>query len=435
VLIISSLAFTLNGSSDLPLHMNADMKVVLFGMLILLLPIIATAQSEYRAGYLISTGTDTIKGYVRYRLDSKRYEACTFKRSGSDKEITYGPSEINGYGYEGDAYFRSVTLEKEGIQQRLFIEVLVQGNLNLYKDQQNFWVAKGDSVFHRLYIEERLLETEGRKKIMKSNHHAGIINYLTSDCPKNIKSGRSVRLVEKPLTKLVEAYNDCMTYGSVSPKAAKPWLKVTVGAGAGLVVSQVYFDVPYYQNSSALVPGAVYTRSATPSANVLFELSAPRIDERVSFYGGALFSSSNHTSYSEFSWPYVVQRHYTSIEAQKVSLPFGFKYLFSGSGLQPYVMAGGSYAHLLRGNALKKVEEESEWHGDVQVTEHVPFAFTSKQYGFWGGLGVEKQFRSSFRLFAELRVERSSGLAIQHDHRYSKASRIDQVSLMAGIKF
>jgi hypothetical protein len=110
--------------------------IVNFFLLLISLPG-AIAQSDFREGYLVSLENDTIYGQVDYRPNSNENETIRFRQG--EKVTKYFPKQISGFGYLNDIYFTS------RVADHLFAEVLVSGELSLYKYKDAYIMGKNES--------------------------------------------------------------------------------------------------------------------------------------------------------------------------------------------------------------------------------------------------------------------------------------------------
>ena len=141
------------------------------------------AQSDYRSGFVITNTNDTIHGLINYREGSKKYKSCEFKKSIDQKVVEYLPQEIKGYKLLGDKYFESkyIAVVSELLED-VFLEVLIKGNVSLYKYQKSFFVDKQDSLLYKLITEEKKVDVDGKEMLMESKKYIGVLSYLLSDC-------------------------------------------------------------------------------------------------------------------------------------------------------------------------------------------------------------------------------------------------------------
>ncbi len=95
---------------------------------------IGHAQINLREGIVITLSGDTLQGQIDYRTDRINAEQCVFMANGASAATTYLPGQIEGYRFlDNGRYYVSRTVPMpDGSHQRLFLEFVLRGQLNLY---------------------------------------------------------------------------------------------------------------------------------------------------------------------------------------------------------------------------------------------------------------------------------------------------------------
>ena len=356
--------------------MNKNIRLTL----ILLLIIIGSSygQNDFRSGFIITLDNDTIQGQVDYRSNSKNYESCIFKIEEGEKE--YYPNQIIGFGYNNDRLFSSQIIEGS------FVEVLVLGEISLYKSRDKYHVKKDTSFFDlESIIEEVKIDGKvGKKEIGKWK---GILTYLISDCLRN-PSGltSSIKLGEKGLTQLIVKYDKCTGTEFTEFKASKPWTRFDFGATLGVSRSEITTDgsgsFSYLDDSY---------RSIDPSIGVLIAISSPRITEKIAFQGELHFLKSSYSSLVELTRT-STQLHDTFIDLTTLSIPLSLKYSFPEKKYSFYLQGGINYDyHLSSGTRL--LSEQIRGNVVNAFPESSAFEVSDSQIGYWGGIGILKSYQ------------------------------------------
>lgn len=336
-------------------------------------------QNDFRKGFIITLKKDTIIGQMDYRSNTKNYNSCIFK--GEQEEREYYPDEIFGFGYYNDKFFSSQIVEGS------FVEVLVLGEISLFKSQNTYLIKKDTSVYNlESFFEE--VEIDGKVGILENTRWRGIMSYLIYDCISNTNSIVSnLKLDEKSLTKLVVRYNKCKGLDFTEFKVSKPWIKYGYGATVGIARSELLFrnmsgTMSYMDDSYS---------SINPSIGVLFDISSPRLAEKIAFQGEIHFIKSSYSSLvilNNSSTEY----HDTYIDLSTLSVPLSFKYSFPEKKYGLYLQGGINYDyHLI---AKSKLLTESVT-GNVVNTfpERSAFEINKNQIGYWGGIGILRSYQ------------------------------------------
>jgi len=364
---------------NLPL-VKYDMNKKIELTLIILLIMIGNSfgQKNFRNGFIITLEHDTINGQVNYRSNSKNYKSCVFKSEQGETE--YYPTQILGFGYIGDKYFTSQ------ITQNSFCEVLVTGQISLYKSNDKFLVKKGTELYNLELITEPV-EIDGKIGTKKNNRWIGLLTYLMSDCLENVNNlTPQINLDEKSLTRLLVAYNKCSGKAFTEYKASKPWTKFEFGASLGVTKSEILIN-----NES---PAFSYLddsyRSVDPSIGLLIAISSPRMTERIAFQSEIHFIKSAYSSLVENGNS--TEYHDTHIDLSTLSVPLSLKYSFPEKRCGWYLQGGINYEYHLNSDT-RLLSEYVTSHVVNTAAERSAFEVNNNQIGYWGGIGILKSYR------------------------------------------
>lgn len=357
----------------------------------------AIAQHDFREGFIITTKNDTIQGLVDYRSSKKNYKSCFFREGVTDTE--YLPSQILGYGFINDKYFTSEIIEES------FVEVLVQGDLSLYKSNKIFLLQK-DANIYELISKKNEVFIDGKKMIQEDKRWRQNILYLISDCIANSNNVvESLSYREKNLTKLIIKYNKCKEVDFLVFKESKPGTKIDWGASIGFSRSTINIlsDISYLANSYS---------SYDPTAGLLISISSPRFAERIAFQPEVYFSQSSYTSIIGLN-NRNTEIHESFINLTTISVPLSIKYSFPGKKFMFYSQIGLSYEYHL--DAEAKVYSESISNNIVNTFPPTTFfEINTSQIGYWGGIGILKSY-SRFKASVSLRYFQMTNLNSLND--------------------
>jgi len=131
------------------------------------------AQFNFKEGFIVKMNNDTIQGKIDYKLNYKLNKSCHFQVDG--EVLEYFPNQIKGYGFSNDKAFTSQILEGT------FIEILVHGDLNLFRYGNVFFVQKEDGEIYKLESNETNIEVDGKVGVKSDNRWKRVLTYLASD--------------------------------------------------------------------------------------------------------------------------------------------------------------------------------------------------------------------------------------------------------------
>jgi hypothetical protein len=405
------------------------MKNTLVLLFVLVLPALCYSQSDFRNGFVVSNQGDTLRGFVKYSESNAVYGFCVFKSAEDQPETTYTANQLHAYGIDGIKAFETKSITIEQNEQTLFIEVVVKGQVSLYKYTDQFWIAKEGGQVLRLTNEAIKQDIGGKRVLVKSNKHIAVLNMLMTDCAEIRGKIQRVSLTEKSLTKVVEDYNRCTGTQSITVKAKIPLIKPAVGFSAGLAFSSLKFESDEPSNAHLL---GDFGNAKTSIVGISLDLLLPRTSERFSFTTGLLFSSVRYHSLLELSGPSWTEKHDVTIKTSTLTVPIGLRYAFRGRSITPYLNAGTSVIAILRSSS-KWIEEE-DMNNNVYVSEGDAVDIKSVSLGYWGGVGLIKPLGKSLDATLEIRYEKTNGISKPVFQLYEIYSNVSNIQILLGIR-
>ncbi len=215
------------------------MKIKLFIFLgILLTNEILLAQTDFRKGYIIKPGSDSIYGLIDYRGDQLMNKICRFRLSESDPDTNYSANDIVGYRFHDGKYFVSKKVNGENS----FLEYLIEGKVSIYycryESKDHYYIEKAGIGFAELPYAEEIRYKDSEAYLYKSKTHIGILNVYMQDAPELQTEIANIKIPNREnLMTLVENYQNivckneiCLIYKKKLP-LFEPIFELTAGAG------------------------------------------------------------------------------------------------------------------------------------------------------------------------------------------------------------
>ncbi|MFC2186366.1 hypothetical protein ACFCT7_03535 [Fulvivirgaceae bacterium LMO-SS25] len=341
------------------------------------------SQNDYRSGFIVTNEYDTIEGSINYRSNLSNYQSCQFKNEQGETE--YLPNQIMGFGYFNDKFFTS------GILDSTFVEVLVLGEINLYKSLNKYHLKKDDEIYH-LETEIKIGRINGVLAERDASKWRGILGFLVSDCLVGINEIiKNLKFQERSISEIVVKYNKCSGSPFKEIKAKKPWTLFEFGASVGLNSSDIqiingtdgYPGISKNYNSFDLSPG------------ILISISSPRLTENVSFNSELYYINSKYTSLKILQGSLntsPIEYHATYIDINALSVPLSIKYSFPEKKIGLFLQGGINYVIHLNSKAqyFKEIVVGSIVN---TMNEQAAFEINENQVGFWGGVGIQKSHK------------------------------------------
>lgn len=357
-------------------------------------------QNGFQPGFVITLENDTLTGQLEQgRSNAQNYQSCIFQ---SEQGIVeYFPNQLLAFGYKDGKYFSAQIIKGT------FVEVLVRGELSLYRFDEKYYLQKGPEFF--VIRSDRVVRTiDGTQGIQEDNTWRGVIAYLIGDCISN-PTEKVKRLFrrEKPLTRLVINYHQCRGSDYTVFKDAIPWTEVYVGLTGGITQSYIQTkksvaDYPFMSN--------VYS-SIDPTIGLTATFKWPRIADRFAIETGLHFSKPAYSAFKENPAP-PGGLYDTFFDLTTLTVPLLINYSLAKNDNAFFIQAGSTYDYHLYARSLIWAETIT---GNVVKTryERGPFSINKHQFGFGGGMGFNLsfgRFRSSLKIqYIQLPVFNENG--------------------------
>ena len=169
------------------------MKLLLYLILLGGMALKTTAQSS--EGYIVDQKGDTLFGEVNWIGDPFFIERINI--NGQEKMMK-----------DLTAFFNGKNKLYQFRQDSIWCKVRVLGPMSLLQHVGHYFVEK-DSQWVWLENDQQVLTSYAYSKVKTTHRYRKILNYLMSDCGDFQNELASVKYVDKPLIKVVEAYNLC----------------------------------------------------------------------------------------------------------------------------------------------------------------------------------------------------------------------------------
>lgn len=372
----------------------------------------ASAQTVYRAGYIINSANDTINTEVAFRINEVNYSSVIYKVG--DTIIKALPNELKGYGiFSGKSY-------SSGVLPNVFVEILVTGKISLFR-YGNKYVVKKDSLTDILFSEYVERKINGRTVVVEDEKWRNILAFYTNDCFEDSYAVvKKTNLSEVGLITLIVDYNKCAESNYSEYQIQKSHAKLNFGLSTSLKGS-------YYRVSdNRQLVGYLPTRfsSLDYSVGATLTLVNPRLSEKSGLQIDLNFSSytiNSNSSYNNLLF------YHTLIKYNSLSIPVSIYYARNGLEKGFIARGGISYDQLIRRNTT--VSASRLINGSMQEYVKRPaFELSPFQIGGFIGYGYYVPAnRCNLELFSRLSYHsnlNSSSLSRINNYRLALGATI-----------
>lgn len=363
-------------------------------------------QSDFRHGYIVTHNSDTLRGFVDNRTETKNARQVSFKSTLSGEVVKYDPTTIQAYGLTGDKMYEAKTIPLDSTStEKAFVELLVKGKISLYrfKNDGRLYIEKDAKPLQALYQTDIKVYRNGLPYIQIRKNYIGTLQWYMADCSQIQKKIDHAKLDYLSLMKLVDAYNHCgQERGSLRTK--RKFMVISAGAVGGLQISKMHSST----EGRGLVEYINYAQfgySRQPSGGVFIKTNFPWITTKVSLYVEAQYTKAHY--YSNYVWTMpnavVNYREELSHTLSYLRLPVLLRYTFPRGRVKPFVQAGGTFDFILSQSSRHISEQEWTNTKTVYTFENKPVTFNPSF--FYGTIGTGLEFSLSKKLwgFIELR--------------------------------
>jgi len=416
-----------------PLSLTTILLLIIFTFPVL-------SQDIFREGFIVMEARDTIKGYIKIQGNRKAPKGMLFKESYESAPTLVKNNDIKFVALTDYRFYKKVKMEDSIILSQF----LVQGKVNLLSWNNGFFLEK-ENAFYPLKIDEEVVNdgkssqvSSGGNLIVKKRKFIGTLKAIFSDCSVQPLSLDNTRLSETSLTKVVAEYNNCVSENPVVFKERIPNFRLEISPLLG--ISYTTLGITSTRGGPASVNGLTFPylnlvdfKQITFSPGIKFNLSNPRIDDRISL--------SLELRYLQNSFQDRVLYPNYAYDDNDVSLSYSYLYLpimirreFPlGRKNTAYLNFGLLQAINLK-NEYSNLRKRSKNPNAPEIVDNYPFEFSRVSInGLTGGIGYTLKITNKMKFFTEARFENRGNLVDADDVGVQIVQNV--YSVISGITF
>ena len=377
-----------------------------------LLCTIVNAQSNFQNGYIITLEKDTVYGQINYQTDPDNMSKCIFRKTPDSKTETFSPRNLWGYRFtESGKFYISHDIKIKDIQKKVFVEYLVNGDLNLY-------FYHDIDTFQDYYFFEKDQETVPITKkadqhidghIQKDINYVGRLKYIFRDKPEISQGINNQGFSRKTMIDYAKLYNTSSGQSSrlyIESEEKEKNVSVGISVYAGLRHTTYAYD-HYFKNK--LKDG----KSAFPLVGAQLNFLYPRWSNSISLLIDISFTGFDTKSSGNYRVVYDAPMVYSDIFAEYKlkslmgNAKIGIKYTYPTGKIRPFVEGGFSSSFLMSKSSEydhtvleTKINEESfSGEGDGPNTVFI---------GLYAGAGANYQIKNNSFLSLRFTYEQTT---------------------------
>ncbi|NDW17302.1 hypothetical protein D0T53_00040 [Dysgonomonas sp. 216] len=361
-----------------------------YTLLLLVLPILISAQSNYKEAYYITNNNDTVYGLINFASDKTNNRECKYKPEKDAKVQVFHPGDILGYRFVNEGlFYKTKEFTLHDVHQNLFLQYMVDGIVSLY------YFSDSDNLSYFLFEDEKgenILITKKRDKLTDDGYVPDIEyrNILKNSFMSNVSDTSLIddlKFSQQSMIDFTKKYHEevcttgelCITYEEKNTD--RSYAKFKISAYTGLSFNKYklkVLDKNIEQTSPVL--GAILEVSEprlSQSFSVLLDLSVTRIEGNV--------KKSNYSDNINY-------------KSTIGSFRMGVRYRYPKFKLQPTAELGFIYSKMFEG----KIKGLSAHYG---VIEYPDYEIRTGFVGIYGGIGVDYNINKDSFLFLRFTAE------------------------------
>ncbi len=370
----------------------------LYIVLLLMFSVTLTAQTDYRPGFVITDNNDTIEGFINYSTEKDNYFQCKFKKeiSAFRTFYTYTAEEIKAYYIYNKRYYESREMPTLAGDKRVFVEVLVRGDITVLKYRNQFIIEKNNEYYNLNYLKDT-----AQKHRQLIEYHK-ILHELLAGCEKIHATIDNTSLERNSLIKLFEKYYSCINkpYEIYVSRFTLP--DITFGILLGVNISSVNF-----QSGSSEFDYLTgdWNYSVKPLFGARFFIESFKRNKHLSVFSGVSIYQTKFFSEKITSVNNELETNQIRIDYFTLKIPIGLYHRFNFRKFSPFLNFGLANSFNLFSDTERKILEGNQNKETINVNFY--------QYGFFIGGGFSYEVNNKYELFTEVRYEKLNELERQ----------------------
>lgn len=399
-------------------------RTIFFTIILLTFVVIQTkGQFNYKPGKVITTNNDTLIGYINDGGYIRNSNFCIYKKSKKEEKVKYFPKDIKSFIIDGENYYSSQKIPNEKNEQTYFVEVLLEGKVNLYYSRRNkelsYFVQKDGGELVGLSKESVILAPEGKAAssywnqqaiTVHINSYKDTLKSLFRDCNLIQDQIQGLEYKQEPLQNIAKTYAGLTSSdkNKITYEQDLKSRKFNFGLFAGMQLSRISF--PNSSLKSDLHPA----NSNSFLFGIFYNRPIYAISDRFSFQTELIFSK---TSYSPEFITISNNEAYTDIRSNTFSIPLFIKYEFNTKYIVPTIGLGkeAGFSYNSRFQYIRKTATPEAEIGDIYAG--VDYLTHWMQKGGWFfDIGLKYEINKKKSVFLSYRYQQRQSLVIENKY-------------------
>lgn len=386
----------------------------------------ALAQ-EAPSDYIIRHDGNKVYGAVARNFDFNQTDKISFTDQ-DQKQLSFGPQDISGFGLSNGRLFISRTLPDGG--ELVFLQLILRGKISLYSYNSRYFVDNGKD-YAELLSKYSNRKVEGRLVTTFKRPYIGILSYMMSGpCAPELQHKLArVSSGESGFVNILMLYHNCEGIPFELLIEEIPIFRMSFQGAVG---------VSYLHASS---PGAgrrdIFDGSVIPGLRIGLKLDQIRRMPRISTDLSVAYSRWSTVVNSEHLAENYSLTGTEDFVRSTITIPLYVNYIFLRSlSNEYYIGAGASFAfhRLKNGFGITDFKRKGS-PSEILLQEHRLMETSSSQVAPSIKLGAHFRFKEKLGFFTEFQYEHyGDAYAVHLDHHRANYDQ-SVLSFLLGIRF
>lgn len=366
------------------------------------------SQSDFRDGYIVKNNGDTLRGLVDFRGNKASTQKCTFKEDKNSDRKVFTPEEIQSYRFIDHKYYESRLVESEGVVKKLFLEYLIDGEVDVYffrdLEGEHYLIDDDSGNLIELVNTVKEMQIDNKRYEQERKEYLGQLKMAFQESPVIFDKVDQVSLTHNSLINIANDYHSqmcpdeaCVIY---SRKLIKAQSHFGILIGINSFSKSWHRDgMPYYY-----LQGSEFGTVIFPSIGPYFQTSVPFISERFFVQLESTYSRRSLKTVNSYIFRYndISSENYLNdivITQDILGNYLMIKYEYPGAKFKPFVQVGSFVDYYLSTTVDRNLEifnEEGEVRSTVESGEN---PFKSYDWGLTLGAGIKRKYKGNKDMF------------------------------------
>jgi hypothetical protein len=381
-----------------------SVKKIFIAVIFTSISLTSFSQKIFREGYITRNNDEVITGLVEYTQGKSIAKECVFKRFEIASEIKYNADQIKNFGYQYGSKYESIN--NSGKNE--FYEVLVSGEINLYKKGSKYYLTKNKNNLIELSDGpiEYIVNNEKRKS-------EDLVSFLQIITDNKIDIGEKIIL--KDIVPVISAFNkkagnSYQVFNNSFSKKSLMSASFRAGkenTGFGITTSLYSYSLLLQHFGSDFVP--VFDSRQILYGGLTWEKLLSGKDDHVKLRIDLLFTKQHLYSYSEKELSSINSfRDDSFLEFSALKLPVTIQYSFTSGRIVPFTGAGISYSQFLSHSYLHV--RETQAYSYIYTSEDRNLVVRNGEFSFLFTGGLKIRILNEMKLSIQAGIEIGQGL-------------------------